>query len=146
MSTATEPIVPLISSDAAGPSGIKHLPRMWTKLTLNAAGRLFPGYDFCGDGYDGMTLAAFGVDRAKTLAFIAEKHPTYMEFETFFLANGNMTPAAIEAHNAAITGYHHDDALCDAMRKASGIGDASVKDAVRLNMIEDLDELRKQLF
>ena len=47
-----DPIVPLISSDATGPLGIKHLPRLWTKLTLGAAGRLFPGYDLCGDGFD----------------------------------------------------------------------------------------------
>jgi hypothetical protein len=32
------------------------------------------------------------------------------------------------------------------MRKASGIADHSVGDAVRLNMVEDLDELKKQLF
>jgi hypothetical protein len=142
----SDPIVPLINSDASGPLGIAHLPRLWTKLTLGAAGRLFPGYDLCGDGFDGMTLSAFGLDRAKTIAFVNEKHPTYAEFETYVKQNGNVTPEAIAKHNAAIRGYNHSDELGGAMRGASGIGDTSVGDAVRLNMVEDLDELRKQLF
>jgi len=142
----SDPIVPLISSDATGPLGIAHLPRLWTKLTLGAAGRLFPGYDLCGDGFDGMTLAAFGLDRAKTIAFVNEKHPTYAQFEAYVKQNGNVTPDAIAKHNAAIRGYNHSDELGGTMRGASGIADRSVGDAVRLNMVEDLDELRKQLF
>jgi hypothetical protein len=142
----SDPIVPLISSDATGPLGIAHLPRLWTKLTLGAAGRLFPGYDLCGDGFDGMTLAAFGLDRAKTIAFVNDTHPTYAQFEVYVLQNGNVTPESIAAHNAAIRGYNHSDELGGTMRSASGISDASVGDAVRLNMVEDLDELRKQLF
>jgi hypothetical protein len=141
-----DPIVPLISSDAAGPLGIKHLPRLWTKLTLGAAGRLFPGYDLCGDGFDGMTLSAFGLDRAKTIAFVNEKHPSYAEFETYVKTNGNVTPDTIAKHNAAIVGYNHADEQAGNMRKASGIPDGAVGDAVRLNMVEDLDELKKQLF
>ena len=142
----SDPIGPLISSDATGPLGIAHLPRLWTKLTLGAAGRLFPGYDLCGDGFDGMTLAAFGLDRAKTIAFVNEKHPTYAQFEAYVRQNGNVTPDAIAKHNAAIRGYNHSDELGGTMRGASGIADRSVGDAVRLNMVEDLDELRKQLF
>jgi hypothetical protein len=141
-----DPIVPLISSDATGPLGIAHLPRLWTKLTLGAAGRLFPGYDLCGDGFDGMTLAAFGLDRAKTIAFVNENHPTYAQFEEYVQKNGNVTPEAIAKHNAAIRGYQHSDELGGKMRLISGIADHTVGDAVRLNMVEDLDELRKQLF
>ena len=136
-----DPIVPLISSDATGPLGIKHLPRLWTKLSLGAAGRLFPGYDLCGDGFDGMTL-----DRAKTIAFVNENHPTYAQFEAYVKQNGNVTPEAIKKHNDAISGYNHSDELGGKMRGVSGIADHTVGDAVRLNMVEDLDELRKQLF
>jgi hypothetical protein len=141
----SEAIVPLISSDAAGPLGIAHLPRLWTKLTLASAGKLFPGYDTCGDGFDGMLLGAFGLDRAKTIAFVNEKHPTYMEFEEYVKQNGNVTPETIAKHNAAIKGYNHSDELGTTMRGASGIGDKAVADAVRLNMVEDLDELHKQI-
>jgi hypothetical protein len=142
----SDPIVPLISSDATGPLGIAHLPRLWTKLTLGAAGRLFPGYDLCGDGFDGMTLAAFGLDRAKTIAFVNEKHPTYAQFEVYVKQNGNVTPETVDKHNASIRGYNHSDELGGKMRLISGIADHTVGDAVRLNMVEDLDELRKQLF
>jgi hypothetical protein len=141
-----DPIVPLISSAATGPLGIKHLPRLWTKLSLGAAGRLFPGYDLCGNGFDGMTLAAFGLDRDKTIAFVNEKHPTYAQFEGYVKDNGSVTPEAVAKHNAAISGYNHSEELGGAMRTESGIADHTVGDAVRLNMVEDLDELRKQLF
>jgi hypothetical protein len=142
----SDPIVPLISSDATGPLGIAHLPRLWTKLTLGAAGRLFPGYDLCGDGFDGMTLSAFGLDRAKTIAFVNENHPTYAQFEAYVVKNGNVTPETVKKHNDAIRGYNHSNELGSTMRTASGIADHTVGDAVRLNMVEDLDELRKQLF
>jgi hypothetical protein len=144
--TVSEAIVPLVSSDAAGPLGIVHLPRLWTKLTLASAGKLFPGYDICGDGFDGMLLGAFGLDRAKTIAFVNETHPTYMEFENYVKQNGNVTPETIAAHNAAIRGYNHSNELGATMRGASGIGDTAVGDAVTLNMVEDLDELRNQIY
>jgi hypothetical protein len=141
-----EPIVPLITSDASGPIGILHLPRLWTKLSLGAAGRLFPGYDLCGDGFDAMTLGAFGLDRATTIAFVNDNHPTYAQFEAYVIENGNVTPETIKNHNDAIRGYNHSDDLGGKMRTASGIADHTVGDAVRLNMVEDLDELRNQLF
>jgi len=141
-----EPIVPLITSDASGPIGILHLPRLWTKLSLGAAGRLFPGYDLCGDGFDAMTLAAFGLDRATTIAFVNDNHPTYAQFEAYVIEKGNVTPDTVKNHNDAIRGYNHSDDLGGKMRTASGIADHTVGDAVRLNMVEDLDELRNQLF
>jgi len=36
--------VPLISSGVAGPIGVLHLPRMWQKVSLEAAGKLASGY------------------------------------------------------------------------------------------------------
>jgi hypothetical protein len=60
--------------------------------------------------------------------------------------NGNVTPETVKKHNDAIRGYNHSDELGGKMRSASGIVDHSVGDAVRLNIVEDLDELRKQLF
>jgi hypothetical protein len=37
-------IVPTISSGVAGPLGVIHLPRLWLKLSLEAQGKLAPGY------------------------------------------------------------------------------------------------------
>lgn len=140
-------IVPTISSDTAGPLGAAHLPRLWTKLTLAAHDALPEGYDECGPGFDGMTLAALNLDRDKTIAFIRANHPSYMAFEEWVLAQngGKIDKAAVEAHNAAVRGYHHSDETGHKMRTASGIKDANVKDAVRLNLVDDLDELQKSL-
>ena len=56
-------IIPNISSDIAGPLGAIHLPRLWSKLRLSAAGQLQDGYPECGAGFDQMVLDGLGVDR-----------------------------------------------------------------------------------
>ena len=37
-------IVPLISSGTQGPLGVLHLPRLWQKVILGAAGKIPEGY------------------------------------------------------------------------------------------------------
>ncbi len=142
---AQQTIVPLVSSGTTGPLGAIHLPRLWLKLSLAAVDALPEGYDECGPGFDGMTLNALGLDRQKTIDFVRQNRPTYMEFEHWVVANGKIDKATIEAHNAAVRGYHHGDELGRKMRESSKIKDASVKDAVLLNTIEDLDELHHQI-
>jgi hypothetical protein len=140
--TSSTKIVPLISSGTAGPLGAVHLPRLWTKLTLAAAGALPEGYDSAGAGFDQMTIDALNLNRDEVIAYVTEKKPTYTQFEQWVVErNGGSIPAAtIEKHNAAIRGYHHSDELGAKMRSASGITDHAIKDAVTLNTIEDLDE------
>jgi hypothetical protein len=138
-------VVPLISSGTAGPLGAVHLPRLWLKLSLAAAGALPEGYDECGSGFDAMTLAALGLDREKTIAFVRSHKPTYMEFERWVVANGTTDKANVERHNAAIRAYNHSDELAHSMRSASSLKDESVKDAVSLNTLEDLDEIHRQI-
>ena len=55
-------IIPNISCDIAGPLGAIHLPRLWSKLRLSAAGQLEDGYPECGAGFDQMVLDGLGVD------------------------------------------------------------------------------------
>jgi hypothetical protein len=138
-------VVPLVSSGTAGPLGAIHLPRLWLKLSLAAVDALPEGYDECGAGFDAMTLSALGLDRDKTIAFVRERRPSYMEFEEWVVANGKTDKGTIEAHNAAVRGYHHGDDLAHKMRSSSRINDTSVKDAVSLNTVEDLDEIHHQL-
>lgn len=146
MTSSTTKIVPLISSDTAGPLGAIHLPRLWAKLTLGNAGLLADGYDSCGAGFDQMTIDGLGLNRDKVLEFVKSRRPTYMQFEEWVVEqNGGSVPREkIDKHNAAIRGYNHSDDLGSTMRSASGIKDTNVKDAVRLNSIEDLDELHAQ--
>ncbi|HEY5340400.1 MAG TPA: hypothetical protein VIK27_05180 [Candidatus Aquilonibacter sp.] len=140
-------VVPLISSDTAGPLGAIHLPRLWTKLTLSAAGVLPASYDECGAGFDQMTLDALGLDRQKTIDFVKNNHPKYIAFEEWVLAQngGSISPDRIKKHNDAVRGYHHSDELGAKMRASAGIKSASVKDAVTLNTIEDLDDVHAQV-
>jgi hypothetical protein len=137
--------VPAVSSGTAGPLGVVHLPRLWLKLTLAAAGELPDGYDECGTGFDAMTLDALGLDRQKTIDFVRQNKPRYMEFEAWAFLHGKTDKEAIEKHNAAVRGYHHSDEHGREMRRASGVKSEAVKDAVTLNMIEDLDEIYDQV-
>ena len=73
--------VPLISSGTAGPLGVLHLPRLWLKSSLEARGKLAPGYPGCGKGFDQMVLDGLGLDRQKTLDFIKNNRPSYTQFE-----------------------------------------------------------------
>lgn len=138
-------IVPLVSSGTAGPLGAIHVPRLWLKLSLAAIGALPEGYDECGAGFDAMTLGALGLDRQKTIDFVRQNKPSYMEFEKWIVANGKIDKATIDRHNAAIRGYNHGDDLAKSMRGSSKIDDASVNDAVTLNTVEDLDEIYHQV-
>lgn len=133
-------IVPLISSGVAGPLGVLHLPRLWCKVLLDARGLLSEGYDACGKGFDQMVLEGLGLDREATLKFLREKFPTYVQFEEWVLAQkgGKLDRAAVDRLNASILGYNHSDETRASILSHVGRGDdGTVKDAVRLNALED---------
>jgi hypothetical protein len=148
MSTAvSQKTIPLISSGTAGPLGALHLPRLWAKLTLGNADRLAEGYDFCGAGFDQMTVDGLGLQREAVIAFVRDSKPSYAQFEAYVVQQngGSLSAERIEKHNAAIRGYHHSPELAAEMRKASGIADRDISDAVTLNTLEDLDGLHAQV-
>lgn len=132
--------VPMISSGVAGPLGVLHLPRLWQKLSLEAAGKLAPGYPGMGRGYDAMTCAALGLDEQAVQDYIKKEKPAYTQFEAWVKKNAKtLTPQAIEKHNAAVRGYIHDDETRQGIAKECGLADdASLpKDAVNLNNLDD---------
>jgi hypothetical protein len=133
-------IVPTISSGTAGPLGVLHLPRLWQKASLAAAGKLHPDYPGCGKGYDGMTLNALGIKEADFLAFIATK-PTYTQLESWIKAypGAKLSRADIYRHNQSIMGYIHSDEARTSILKAVGLADdGSVNPgAVDLNNLDD---------
>ena len=140
-------IVPLISSGVAGPLGVIHLPRLWLKASLEARGKLAPGYPGAGKGYDQMVIDGLGLQRDAVLAFIKEKRPTYNEFEGWVkqqpgvkLDKGN-----IEKLNASIRGYIHDDDTRKSILGACKLLDdaGAPKDAVNLNNLDDWKEFHE---
>jgi hypothetical protein len=73
----TDTYIPLISSGVAGPLGVIHLPRLWQKVSLEAAGKLASGYPGIGRGFDAMTCAAVGLDEQAVKDYIKQnKRPT----------------------------------------------------------------------
>lgn len=133
-------IVPLISSGVAGPLGVLHLPRLWQKASLAAAGKLHSDYPGCGKGYDGMTLGNLGIKEEDFLAFIATK-PTYVQLEAWVksYAGVKLTQADIYKHNQGIMGYIHGDDVRKSILDAVGLADdGSVNPgAVDLNNLDD---------
>lgn len=132
--------VPMISSGTAGPLGVLHLPRLWQKLSLEAAGKLAAGYPGMGRGYDAMTCAALGLDENAVTDYVKQNKPTYPQFEAWVKANAkSLNPQAIEKHNAAVRGYIHDDATRQEILKTCGLPDdaSAAKDAVNLNNLDD---------
>jgi hypothetical protein len=133
-------IVPLISSGIAGPLGVLHLPRLWQKASLAAAGKLHPDYPGIGCGYDQMTLDALGINIDTFKAFIDTK-PSYTQLESWIKSQPGvkLTKADIYKHNAAIRGYIHGDDVRKGILDACGLADdGSVNPgAVDLNNIDD---------
>jgi len=138
--------VPLISSGVAGPLGVLHLPRMWQKVSLEASGKLAPGYPGIGRGFDAMTCAALGLEEQAVKDYIKQNKPTYPQFEAWVKKNAkSLNSQAIEKHNAAVRGYDHDD---ETRKEILGncrlpADAAAPKDAVNLNNLDDWHEFHK---
>jgi|TARA_B100000405_G_C16301315_1_gene268918 hypothetical protein len=141
-------IIPTISSGVAGPLGAIHLPRLWSKLRLSAAGHLPADYPECGAGFDQMVLDGLGIDRDVAVAYVKENKASYNEFEEWIIAQrgGSIPQEEIEASNQAIRGYNHDDETRSEILNAAGKqDDGSILDAVNLNNLDDWTELHNTL-
>ncbi len=140
-------IIPTVTSGIAGPLGVLHLPRLWQKASLDAVGKLHSDYPAAGAGFDQMTLDALGIERDAFLAYIKETKPSYTQCEQWILdqKGGSLDSSAIDAHNAAVVGYNHDDATRGAILAAVGIADTgAILDAVNLNNLEDWQDFYSQ--
>src|SRR5439155_22209086 len=140
-------IVPLISSGVSGPLGGLHLPRLWLKVSLEARGKLAPGYPGIGKGFDMMTLNALGLDPDAVQKFISEARPTYPQFEAWIRKQTGvkLDKATIYKHNTAVLGYIHDDQTRKGILGVNGIpDDGSVNPgAVDLNGLDDWYEFHQ---
>ena len=140
-------IVPLISSGVAGPLGVVHLPRLWLKVSLEARGKLAPGYPGAGQGYDQMVIDGLGLSRDAVINFIKTSHPTYPQFEAWIKKQPGvkLAKASVDALNASIRGYNHDDGTRKSILGANGLPDdaSAPKDAVNLNNLDDWKEFHE---
>lgn len=96
-------IVPLISSSVVGPLGIKHLPRLWAKISLHAAGRLPEGYRHGNGGFDGWMCEELGIDNDALVAYIENERPSYLALEAWVSAHAtSLTATAVGRWNRAV--------------------------------------------
>ena len=135
----SDKIVPLISSGTKGPLGVLHLPRLWQKVSLEAASKIADGYPGIGAGYDAMVIAGLGLDTEAVRAHITNDKPTYPQFEAWIQAQdgAKLDDASIGELNASIEGYNHDDATRQGILSANGLPDGDPKDAINLNNLDD---------
>ncbi len=134
-------IVPLISSGTKGPLGVLHLPRLWQKVSLEAAGKIADGYPGIGAGYDSMVIAGLGLDTEAVRSYITNEKPTYTQFEAWIQGQDGATldDASIGALNDSITGYNHDADTKAGILSATGLSEGP-DDAINLNNLDDWQE------
>ena len=139
--------VPLISSGVAGPLGVLHLPRLWLKVSLEARGKLAPGYPGLGKGYDSMVCSALNLNQDAVKKFLGEKHPTYPQFEAWVKQQPGvkLDKATVYKLNQSILGYIHDDQTRKGILSANSLSDdGSVNPgAVDLNNLDDWYEFHQ---
>jgi hypothetical protein len=141
-------VIPTISSGIAGPLGVLHLPRLWQKVSLGAAGKLHDDYPAIGAGFDQMVLDGLGINKDEFQKFVADKRPTYVELEAWILEKkgGRLDQPAVDKLNSAIAGYHHSEATRKAILGANNVKDeGKILDAVNLNNLDDWLSFHKEV-
>ena len=131
-------IVPLISSGTKGPLGVLHLPRLWQKVSLEAAGKIADGYPGIGAGYDSMVIDGLGLDGEAVRSYITNEKPSYTQFEAWIQnqEGAKLDSESVDGLNAAIAGYNHEADTKSEIHSACGI-DAGTDDSVNLNNLDD---------
>ncbi|WP_309381716.1 DUF5069 domain-containing protein [Cerasicoccus frondis] len=133
-------LVPLLPSTVCGPLGVKHLPRLWLKVSLRLQEKLQDDYQSIGPGFDRMTLEALGIEQEAFENYIAQDRPTYIELEAWIIANysNNLDPCKIAALNRMIDTYQHAPETRAQILDEAGIADdKSFMTASMLNNIDD---------
>jgi hypothetical protein len=141
-----EEIIPLISSSVAGPLGIRHLPRLWLKILLYAAGRLPEGYRHGTGGFDELLTSTLGIDNADLIAYVESEKPGYLQFEAWVKEHArNLTPESVAELNEMILTREMSAEMAAERRERLGIADCALAHAVSLNDLDDWYQTYRQL-
>ncbi|MEM1060175.1 MAG: DUF5069 domain-containing protein [Verrucomicrobiota bacterium] len=143
-----EKIIPLISSETAGPLGVRHLPRLWLKALLAALGRLPEGYKDIRPGFDLMVLEGLRIDPEAARAFINAEQPGYLEFETWIRRqpDADLSTANIDRVNGIVTSRVKGEESRRQILEENGLPpDSPIADSVMLNNLIDWKELHDSL-
>jgi hypothetical protein len=136
---------PLIGPTVAGPLGLVHLPRMWYKGVLSAAGMLYENYFDNYKGFNQRVVDAIGLDPEPWFAFLATM-PTYPEAEAFVRKNATKLDAAtIAATNTLILDFPRPEENAAAVRARVGIDDPALVNSCTLLNYDDWFTMHAEL-
>jgi hypothetical protein len=132
-----EKIVPLIGPTVKGPLGVAHLPRLWIKCVLSAAGLAPEAYHTGFAGSNQTVIEGLGLDPDATFAYLATG-PSYAQFETWVREHATRLDAAsIAAVNAAIDAQQKPADNAAAARAFVGLTDPNERHSALLNALDD---------
>ncbi len=138
--------VPAIGSGVAGPLGVLHLPRLWLKQRLHAAGRLPEGYRHGVGGFDELVTERLGVDRDAFAAFVETEQPDYLAAEAWVRRHATkLTDEAIAGLNAHIATTKMPPEPLQKRRTELGSIAAQIELGIPLNDLDDWGGLHRQL-
>jgi hypothetical protein len=138
-------IPPVLSSSVRGPLGVAHLPRVWLKIRLFAAGRLPEGYRHGVGGFDEFMLTTIGVDRDAFIAFVENEKPDYPAVEDYVRAHAtNLNDEAITKVNTRIDTFDMSEEFLAERRQRLRLEPGFTK-GTRVNDIDDWDAFHHML-
>jgi hypothetical protein len=139
-----ERIVPLIGPTVAGPLGVMHLPRMWLKSVLSAAGILYAEYFADNQGFNKRVVDTLGLDPEAWFAFLATM-PTYPQTEAYVRDHAALDPAAIAELNALIATRERPEEAAAAVRRRVGLDGSNLRVSSRLIDLDDWHTIHQEL-
>jgi hypothetical protein len=139
-----EKIAPLTGPKVAGPIGIVHLPRMWLKGVLSAAGLLNEAYYDNYFGFNKRVCDGLGLEPEAWFAYL-KTMPTYPQAENYVRKHAkNIDDAAIAAVNAEILSVERPEENAAAVRARVGLDDGERHSAALID-VDDWFTLHEQL-
>jgi hypothetical protein len=133
-----ETIVPAISSLAAGPLGLLHLPRLWGKAIIKAGAALPEGFHSGSGPLDVQLAQAIGMDLTESVRYVNAEIPPYLAYEQWVRAHATTLDAAtVNAWNERMRTRDKPAAMAADERAMLGISDEAISGSAILNDLID---------
>ena len=118
--------------------GIKHLPRLWLKISLFAAGRLPEGYRHGTGGFDEFLTTTLGIDRDAFVAYVETEKPHYLQLEDWVRAHARtLTADAVAKINDRVDHAEMGEEMLADRHARLGQGASTIRRAVPINDLDD---------
>jgi hypothetical protein len=140
-----ERLVPLIGATVAGPLGVVHLPRMWYKGVLSAAGMLPAEYFDNYKGFNAKVCDGIGLAPDPWFEFLRTM-PTYPEAEDYVKTHATkLDPESIAAINKLILEFIRPAENAAAVRARVGIDGPEPSNSAALINFDDWFVIHEEL-